>query len=145
MERLRTRFDLEEWEPELFGLVEKVLLTSDVDLLLQDAAIESDTREFSASTDYPIFEVPAGERWKILAFNCVRNDGDRTIDRWKIGDGTTSMIVTTFAAAAYFYSDVLAEPLILDEGWQLIVRTSSAGSTDGDYNSFAYVLKEDAY
>ena len=68
IEKLRKRYDLEDFEPEVFAVQERALLVVDLDEIAKDPKLDGITADLSPATGYyNLFTVPDDKEWYINA------------------------------------------------------------------------------
>lgn len=146
IERLRDRFDLEDLTPEAFALIEKLFLFTDVDALLKETKGVSGAVTTTGDGNHYIHTVPDGKRWTWHAYNAyVNTSANADIDRIIVYDLDAGVAVPfiEFTDADY-YRELLAHPLVLEEGHQIGVRVQNrTGATDVTMD--IWIEEEDAF
>lgn len=143
-EYLIKRFDINVYprRPEAYQLLKGVQLVSSVDDLLKVPLYIADTQASAAGVVNGL-TCPAQKRRYILACRCSRATGDRTINVFRIGDPDSQMVdIVAFSADTNYRTGLLAQPLLMDEGW-FLQMSITGGSTDGNWVWTAYALEED--
>ena len=141
--RLYSRYNLEPFPASVGPDVSKTIIpVTNADDLLWAPEVRNDLVEVGATT-VVVATVPAGERWTWFASEGGLAAGDRNVDRLLIGDVAASMILSSFSAASSFQYP-LPQGLTMLEGWRILVR-GIGGTTDGNWNFFNYIRKEQLF
>lgn len=149
LERLRSRLDLEEGSrPELFEVIEKILLTTSVDALLVEWDIDTTPMarlHASGSGFVNCHTVPPGKRQHVRAIDVSRLSGDMTITYIRLLiEGSTPVRVFNQAAAGALTTLILPQDVIMEEGDELEVY-ATAVAADSTWTSYIYRAEEDAF
>ena len=140
MQRLKDRFDLDDLTPEEFAVIEKVFLMTDVDELLREPKIASQSRDISGATGHTTyFTVPAGKRWRLHAMSAQGTTGNSNVS---IYDGTTRCPIIASGTGAT--NKELGHPIPLDENWEIQRQNTNNGGDTSRSLTLIYE-EEDAY
>ena len=137
--RMLNKFDIRE-APEDTLLAQLIILSTDVDKLLQDPKIDRSVNDVSAGTAV-CYTVPAGKRITITAFTKSDSAGNTQLRAYKSARAGGDFIILTANTTS-----LVVEPstnLILEED-DYILMTQGGGGDSAVPAMIAY-LEEDAY
>lgn len=122
-----------------------ILPTTDVDELLRVPELELFTVAITSAVGFVMATVPAGERWTVTFIRMVLQSGTWTHNRIDIEDPAgTNLPIDRYTASADEELKELINPLVLDEGWDIVLNVNSF-TAGGDAQLGIYRLREDAF
>jgi len=142
LKRLALRFRLRDTpETELpLKLSQLVVLTAQVDDLLQSANVSSITLDLTGAGIVTFFTVPGGKRWRLLAIRRDQTTGTTAIDIYQ-GAGKFYRLGSWGTPGEQF---LLGKDFILEESWYIAMSgTSNAG--DGARGIYIWYIEEDSF
>jgi hypothetical protein len=123
--RLRDFLDLQTYYREKVVVPSMILPTFPVDTLLDDLAPIAEVQA-TATNNMAAFEVPYGKRWTLVGYY-VDRDHAGPLSVW-VQDRDNKTFVINGHASAESHNYLMLPPLVLDEGWEIVLLNSAGTS-----------------
>lgn len=138
VKRLTARFKLQESGNNMLLLEDNIVPVTNVDVLLTKPQLKKNTFNISAA-DTTCYTVPAGKRWRLVYTYYGSSVGTSNL---RINDGSQSVVLLNSLQTLNITR--FDNSTILDEGWSLILDTTSNGG-DTAVRLDIMIEEEDAF